>query len=136
MCLFLAFTPFTLAANTWYVDGIHGNNSYTCMAPTTPCKTIGHAIALASSGDSVMVAKGLYKENVTISFNLRVIGAGANATTIDGRGVNRVVAVFSSKAHVTLSKLTLQNGAITDATGEGGGIYNAGNNDHQQVHRY
>lgn len=40
---------------------------------------------------------------------------------IDGRGVNPVVTISSSKAHVTLSKLTISNGRWI-----GGGIYNDG----------
>ena len=42
-------------ATTWYVNGVTGSNSNNCMSPTAACKTIGHAISLAASGDSIMV---------------------------------------------------------------------------------
>jgi hypothetical protein len=47
--LLLALAPAALASNTWYVNGVTGSDSNNCMSPTTACKTIGHAISLASS---------------------------------------------------------------------------------------
>src|SRR6516225_1460098 len=52
----LAVTSAAFAATTWYVDGVNGSDSNNCKSPTTACKTIGHAISLASSGDSISVA--------------------------------------------------------------------------------
>jgi hypothetical protein len=50
-----------------------------------PCKTIGHAISLAASGDSIMVAAAAYTtEKPDISISLNVIGSSANTTIIDG----------------------------------------------------
>lgn len=48
--------PTTIASTTWYVNGVSGNNSNDCKTPTTTCKTVGHAISLAASGDSIRVA--------------------------------------------------------------------------------
>jgi hypothetical protein len=55
--------------------------------PTTACKTIKHAISLASSGDTIMVAAATYTENLTIGISLKVIGSGARTTIVDGGGV-------------------------------------------------
>jgi len=43
---------------TWFVDGIHGSDTNSCKSPQQACKTIGQAISLASSGDSVVIAAG------------------------------------------------------------------------------
>jgi hypothetical protein len=104
------------ASSTWYVDGIHGNDSNDCKSFQHACKTIGHGIMLASSGDSILLARATYAESLTISFNLNVIGYGASgvavpAVVIDGQGRNRVVTI-SDTAQVTLSNLTIQNGFL------------------------
>lgn len=53
--LFFALAP-TGLASTWYVKGVRGNDSNDCKSSLTACKTIGHAISLASWGDSIVVA--------------------------------------------------------------------------------
>jgi hypothetical protein len=122
LALFLALVPNALANNTWYVDGVNGSDNNNCKTRLHACKTIGHAISLASSGDSIMVAAATYKENLTIRISLRIVGSPAGTTIIDGGGVNRVVRIPNSGARVTLSKLTIYNGLWTF----GGGIYNNG----------
>jgi hypothetical protein len=119
LALFLALAPTALASTKWYVDGVHGSDSNNCKSPRTACKTIGHAISLASSGDSIMVAAANYTESLTIGFSLKVVGSGANTTIIDGVRKGTVVTISNSNAHVTLSKLTIENGSFS-------GIYNSG----------
>ena len=119
--LFLALAPAAMASNTWYVDGVNGNDNNNCKSPQTACKTIGHAISLASSGDSIMVAAATYSESLSIGFSLKVIGSGAATTIVDGGGGNQVVAI-SKATHVTLSGLTIRNGSAP----LGGGIGNSG----------
>jgi hypothetical protein len=96
------------------------------LSSATACKTIGHAISLASSGDTVMVAPATYTEDLTIVISLKIVGSGASSTIIDGRGGNRVVTICNSVTssywcsgasnppsatpNVTLSQLTIQNG--------------------------
>ena len=120
--LFLALAPSTLASNTLYVDGVNGNDSNNCTSAQTACKTIGHAISLTSSGDSIMVAPATYTENLTINFSLNLIGSGANTTIIDGGGNSTVVTISSTSGLVTLSRFTIRNGSANT----GGGIYNSG----------
>src|SRR5262249_28072946 len=105
----------------WYVDGVNGNDSNDCMSPTTACRTIGHAISLVASGDSIKVAAATYRENLTVGVSLKIIGAGARTTIMDGGGAGTVVTI--SAGTVTLSRLTIQNGL---AASSGGGIYNSG----------
>jgi hypothetical protein len=118
LILFLALAPDAMARTKWYVDGVNGNDTNNCKTHQTACKTIGHAISLASSGDSIMIAPATYTENLTISISLKVIGAGAATTIIDGGATNTVITVNSGQ--VTLSALTIQNGYAN----AGGGIYN------------
>lgn len=110
-----------LASTTWYVDGVHGNDQNNCKSQQTACKTIGHAILLASSGDSIMVTPATYTENLTIGISLKVIGAGAGTIIIDGGHDGTVVTVNASAA-VTLLNVTIRHGIAN----EGGGIYNLG----------
>ena len=121
--LFLALAATAMARNAWYVDGVNGNDNNDCKTSQTACKTIGHAISLASHWDSVMVAAATYKENLSIGFSLKVIGSGASTTIIDGGGVNTVVYIPKRNPHVILSKLTIQNGRRYP---NGGGILNRG----------
>jgi hypothetical protein len=122
MAMFLAIASTALASTTWYVNGLSGSDSNNCMSAQNACKTIGHAISLASAGDSIRVAAATYKENLTIGASLNMLGSNANTTIIDGGGVNTVVTVSNANAHVTLSNVTVRNGRAR----QGGGIYNNG----------
>ena len=124
LTLFLTLGKSAVASSIWYVDGVHGSDQNNCRTPVTACKTIGHAISLAGSGDTVIVAAATYQENLNIGFSLTVLGSGVGGQTpiIDGGGVNTVLTVPNANAHVTLSNLTIQNGFA----GFGGGINNSG----------
>ena len=131
----IVVSQFAMAA-TLFVDGIHGSDKNNCKAPQLACKTVGHAIALASAGDSVLVAPATYNENLTINTSLNVIGSGAQTTIIDGGGKAPVFIIPSSceeeikgNGHVTLSNMTIRNGAGTlgmiGGPALGGGICNS-----------
>jgi hypothetical protein len=92
------------------------------MSPAAACKTIRHAISLAASGDLIRVAPATYTEKLTVGISLRIIGSGASVTILDGGGVGTVVTISKAGAHVSLSKLTLQNGSANC----GGGVHNVG----------
>ena len=119
--LLVALPPSALASATWYVDGVSGSDSNNCLSPPTACKTIGHAISLAASGDSIIVAPATYHETITIAISLNVIGSGARTTIIDGQAAGSVIAI-SSPAQVTLANITVRNGLASF----GAGIYNEG----------
>jgi hypothetical protein len=125
----LLFTVFLLAlgstafaSTTWYVNGVSGSDSNNCTSPSTACATIGHAISLASSGDTIMVAPATYTENLAIRISLKILGANATTTIVDGGGVDRVLDIPSASARVELSQLTVQDGEASP----GGGISNNG----------
>jgi hypothetical protein len=83
--LVLALVPATAAAQTtWHVDanyaGCPGSGS-----ASDPFCTIGAALSAASPGDTIQVAAGHYAENLQITTDdLRLVGAGADVTTISG----------------------------------------------------
>lgn len=106
--VFVNVTSTALAA-TWCVNGVSGNDTNNCTSATTACKTIGRAISLAASGDTVEVAAAIYLENLTVGKSLTITGSSSSTTIIDGGGVNTVVTI-SSGSIVTLSKLTMRNG--------------------------
>jgi hypothetical protein len=118
--LFTILSP-TAFASARYVSAVTGSNNNNCLSVTTACKTIGHAISLAASGDTIVVAAATYIENLTIGKNLTVVGASANTTVVDGAASNTVVKV-SGGVHVTLSRLTIRNGQANP----GAGINNSG----------
>jgi len=119
--LLTALAP-AAVASTWYVNGVTGSNSNNCTSPTTACKTIRHAISLASSGDTIRVAAATYTENLSIGLSLNIVGSGATTTIINGGGVNTVVTISSGTAHVTLSNFTIRHGLAAT----GAGVNNAG----------
>src|SRR5262245_3198850 len=73
----LVFAPFAIAvmtasdaraANRYvWVRGDDANND--CLVATTPCHSIGRAIAQSASGDVINVAQGKYRENLRIDFS-------------------------------------------------------------------
>jgi hypothetical protein len=121
--LSLAMAPAALAGTTWYVNGVSGKDSNDCKSSLHACRTIGHAIGLAASGDSITIAAATYVENLFITTNLKLNGAGPTKTIIDGGSINRVIAIENTAAVVTLNKLTVRNGIAAG----GGGILNWGN---------
>ena len=151
LVLFAALTPNVMASNTWYVDGVNGSDTNDCKSLANACATIGHAISLASSGDSVMVSPTTYLENLTIDISLQLTGSGAAKTIIDGGGAGSVIAILNTSAVVGVSGVTMRNGiasggagilnwgtltvnnstlsgnmALSETSAAGGGIFNSG----------
>jgi len=124
LALFLTLGLNAALAHTWYVNGQSGNDSNQCTSPAAACKTIGHAISHSISGDSIAVAAGTYKQNLTIGFNLTIVGANARTTFLDGGHAGSTVTISSATAHVNLAELTIRNGY--GRSNGGGGIYNRG----------
>ena len=70
--------------------------------------TIQGAVDAANMGDTILVAPGIYKENVVIKKTVSIAGKNKSATIIDGNGTKIVVHVL---AHcVAISGFTIRNG--------------------------
>src|SRR5579864_7030132 len=108
-------------AGTWYVDGVNGDDGNDCKTKVTACATIGHAMALASSGDTIQIAAATYQENLSVPRNLTLNGAKAATTIVDGTQSANVFAVGAGIS-LTLSNLTIKNGVGYSG---GGGVNNA-----------
>ncbi len=107
----LACSPAALAA-TW------------CVNPggTAGCKkTITAAVAAASAGDTIYVAKGTYKEGILITKSLSLQGAGEQLTTIDAHGLpNGIFINGTATAPIPgVSNVAISGFAITGANYEG-----------------
>ncbi len=124
-----AVPPPTPSPQTRYVAP-QGLNAPDCTLPAAPCQTIGYAVGQAQAEDTISVAAGLYRERVRLPVGLRLVGAGAGKTVLDGGGRGPVLTTPAAWA-VTLTGMTLRNGADPPASRDGiatfgGGIANYG----------
>jgi predicted outer membrane repeat protein len=108
--------------STWYVNGVSGDDGNNCKTAANACGTIGHAISLAASGDTIQIAATTYQENLSIPVNLTLNGAKAATTIVDGTTTANVFTVGTGIS-LTLSNLTIKNGVGYSG---GGGVDNAG----------
>ncbi len=108
-------------AVTHYVD-INSTNPvppYTNWA--SAATSIQEGLDSATSNDPVLVADGLYNENISLKSGVVLQGAGADATVIEGAG-GSVVMATNLDAVATISGFTITGGSGYDI-GYGGGIY-------------
>lgn len=103
----------------WYVSP-DGSDNNDCISAATACKKITAALGKASSGGTVIVASGVYTENVTIAKNVTLQGAGPNSI-INGNAVGSVFTINAGLT-VTITDVTITNGYANT----GGGILNRG----------
>ena len=71
LCLIFAINvalPSAGLAETYYVDGVSGNDSASGTI-NEPWKTIGRAVSTLQPGDTVLVREGIYRETVTVNVN-------------------------------------------------------------------
>lgn len=97
---------------------------------TNGCRfsSIGAAIGAAKGGDTIVVGRGTFFENLVIRKSLTLVGSGMAHTVIDGAWSNRVMTI-TSNATVVLRDLTIRNGRISGPPGraaEGGGVRSEG----------
>src|SRR5205085_11324353 len=59
----------------------------------TACLTIKFAINQAVAGDTIIIAAGVYTENLTIGKSLTLSGAGKDTTIIDGNRAGGVIVI-------------------------------------------
>jgi hypothetical protein len=130
LVLFFALASSALA-NTYYVDGVNGNDNNNCQSATSACQTISHAISLAVSGDTIMVAPAIYHGTLFVTTSVSIIGAGAANTIISGSNNQNYDAVVvipnqSPQLVVSLSGLTIQDAVAVGETNGGNGVLNYG----------
>jgi|GEM_PF-2348979 len=81
--IFIFVFPFNLLSKNLYVDVLKGNDSWDGLFSTFqsgnsgPLKSIQKAIDLSSINDKIIIAEGVYRENILISHQLILSGKGS-----------------------------------------------------------
>jgi hypothetical protein len=76
--------------------------------------TIQQAIDAAAPGDTVLVAPGTYHEHLVLRSGVRLVGAGAWQTTLDGDGQGTSLVDYTGARDVLVSGFTLQHVGRSD----------------------
>ena len=72
------------------------------------CPTIQSAINGVNSGDSILVRRGTYYENVVVNKTVALLGEDRNNTVIDGSGLGYALGIRGAD-NVTIFNFTVQN---------------------------
>jgi parallel beta-helix repeat protein len=115
LALFACFATFALtgavalgAPETTRHVSTSGTDIGTCT--TSPCRTIGYAIAQANAGDTVSVASGTYAESVAVTKRLSLVGDGA---TVDATGeLNGILISGAGAAGTVIQGFTVMNAQL------------------------
>jgi hypothetical protein len=91
--------------------------------------SLREAISDASAGETIAVPAGTYtltSGELVIAKSLTIAGSGAGSTIVRAGGASRVFNVSGSGNEVTISGLTIREGAVEklDGTAHGGGVFN------------
>lgn len=104
--------PHTHPSHTTLFVSPTGSDSGACTRKA-PCKTIGAAVAKAANGGTVKVERGTYREEVTLTSDISLIGVGK--PVIDAAGQSNGVLIKGPAADGAL----VRGFVIKDATFEG-----------------
>ena len=113
-----------------------GSNAPDCTNAAAPCKTITYALGQSQAGDTLLLDAGVYSEHLVINKGIRIVQNPVKAcpylklvlplgltlipcATLDGGLNGRVIEITSALAEVSLEKLTIRNGQVTDGSGAG-----------------
>ena len=83
----LVLMPMMALATTWYVNGSTGSDSNSGTSESAPKATIQAAVDMASAGDTILVAAGIYAPFLSDNMMITIQSIeGAGNTIIDGGG--------------------------------------------------
>jgi nitrous oxidase accessory protein NosD len=121
----VAAAPAAAHGDALFVSASAGDDGNACTYDQ-PCRTIGHAIAVADDGSRVSVAPGTYAESVLIDKRLRLRGDDA---VVDASGHdNGIVVRGPSTAGTRIRGFTVENanaeGILADSTSNLGIFHN------------
>jgi len=119
----LSFSFHTLS-QSYYVDGVNGNNTNNGTSTATAWRTIQKAFDAATPGSTTYIRGGTYNAQLTIN----VSGTAANpiefrnyqneVVLIDGTGLSANPMIdIQNKSNIILRNLTIQNLVINNAQG-------------------
>jgi len=122
--------PVTADLGTTYYVSSAGNDLPGNGSASSPWRTIQYAIGQASANDTIMVAAGLYRENVVIDKPLTLKGAQAGVDARTRSGPETIIETDTDHAGISIittaglvvviDGLTVQNGAHAITTPEFG----------------
>lgn len=112
----IAFSMYSDRRNTIHVAAT-GDDTDGDGSSSKPFLTIGKAIAVAGSGDSISVAEGTYNEDIVLKSNVKIVGSGAETTTVMGLGKNHVV------EGIEIGNVTASGFTITGSGDSSSGVY-------------
>ncbi len=124
MLLMSMVLSLTASANTYYVNGSTGADRNSGTSSLSAKKTIQAAVNSASSGDTILVSAGSYKENLVLAGKaLHLKSIGALDVTIDGNQTGSCIAIDNACDGTVIDGFNLYNGAPTNTGNKyGGGI--------------
>lgn len=116
------FEPETACTTTCYVNVATGNDAFGGDTPTSAKKTIQAGINQVAPTGTVIVAAGIYGENVIINRDdITIVGAGIGATVLQGTACGGTgIALTGNRSNVAIKLLTVtgyQYGVTTDNIG-------------------
>src|SRR5438309_6133196 len=111
------------ASSTRYVSTT-GTDNPTCDS-SNPCRTVQHAVNIATPGETIRMAAGTYTEQVMVDRSLTFIGAGIDTTTIKAP-LSKTFDLFGRTYVFELSGTIVDN--VTKLTVSGPGAPGGGNN--------
>lgn len=107
-------------ATQWFVS-LQGKDSNDCHTQITPCRLIATALQRATSGDTIRIAAGVFKENLGVDKEITMIGAGPDQTIIDAGLADTVLKVngykYPNGMDFSLSEVSLFHGQSQDGAG-------------------
>ena len=119
-----------------------GSDTTDCSNELAPCQTITYALSQSSltEADTLLLDVGVYTENLLIDRNIRIVQDPAKSclqsgflnyepcAIIDGGNAGRVINVAARSLVVSLEKLEIHNGYLTESSSNysGAGIFNNG----------
>ena len=132
--LLLAYTLFVtttlFAQSAFYVDSSNTSPTKNGLSWVTAYTSVAQAVNNSSSGDTIYIAKGTYKEGsvVNITHHLTLKGgypsgggltqSNTHKTIIDGNNTHRVIFVTISNLTVLLDHINIQNGQVSSASNQ------------------
>jgi hypothetical protein len=111
---------FDVDQRTWWYVATDGDDTNTCATASDPCATVAAAIGKAAAGDAIAIAAGTYSiaAEIAVSKDLRLRGASAATTVLQGTGASRIL-TLSASVDAVFENLTIRDGVATT----GGGIH-------------
>lgn len=127
--------PLVGADDTLYVNSAVTDDTGNCLSAATSgdaaaCKTIAAALSKAGDDSIIMVAAGVYPENVIVSKRVNIMGAGsgddpARDTVVTSATAGQATITYTTGGSDSVSRQVLSNVRVTGASG-GSGNNNSG----------